>query len=135
MKVKDFIQNINWECSSLERVLVDTGTERIELPGEVLRRPASKAWREEFLAALNMTVREARVISVDTMVIFAVSEEEGGENMNDRDGSIELRLNTKNVDEALSKVRELYAAIEKANAAATALAKMLDGLTVWIDYV
>ena len=49
--------------------------------------------------------------------------------MNDRDGSIELRLNTKNVDEALSKVRELYAAIEKANAAATALAKMLDGLT------
>lgn len=37
--------------------------------------------------------------------------------MNDRDGSIELRLNTKNVDEALSKVREMYAAIEKANAA------------------
>lgn len=56
--------------------------------------------------------------------------------MNDRDGSIELRLNTKNVDEALSRVRELYAAIEKANAAATALAKMLDdGLTVRIDYV
>ena len=42
---------------------------------------------------------------------------------------------TKNVDEALSKVRELYAAVEKANAAATALAKMLDGLTVRIDYV
>ena len=55
--------------------------------------------------------------------------------MNDRDGSIELRLNTKNVDEALSKVRELYAAIEKANAAATALAKMMDGLTVRIEYV
>lgn len=55
--------------------------------------------------------------------------------MNDRDGSIVLRLNTKNVDEALSKVRELYAAIEKANAAATTLAKMLDGLTVRIDYV
>ena len=107
MKVKDFIQNINWECSSLERVLVDTGTERIELPGEVLRRPASEVWRREFIEALNMTVREARVISVDTMVIFAVGGE-GGENMNDRDGSIELRLNTKNVDEALSKVRELY---------------------------
>ena len=82
MKVKDFIQNINWECSTLERVAVDTGTERIELPGEVLRRPASKAWREEFLAALNMTVREARVISVDTTVIFAVGGE-GGENMNE----------------------------------------------------
>ena len=134
MKVKDFIQNINWECSSLERVLVDTGTERIELPGEVLRRPASEVWRREFIEALNMTVREARVISVDTMMIFAVGGE-GGENMNDRDGSIELRLNTKNVDEALSKVRELYAAIEKANAAATALAKMLDRLTVRIDYV
>ena len=80
MKVKDFIQNINWECSSLERVLVDTGTERIELPGEVLRRPASEVWRREFIEALNMTVREARVISVDTMVIFAG---EGGENMNE----------------------------------------------------
>lgn len=80
MKVKDFIQNINWECSSLERVLVDTGTERIELPGEVLRRPASEVWRREFIEALNMTVREARVISVDTMVIFAVGGE-GGENM------------------------------------------------------
>lgn len=82
MKVKDFIQNINWECSSLERVLVDTGTERIELPGEVLRRPASEVWRREFIEALNMTVREARVISVDTMVIFAVGGE-GGENMNE----------------------------------------------------
>ena len=82
MKVIDFIQNINWECSSLERVLVDTGTERIELPGEVLRRPASEVWRREFIEALNMTVREARVISVDTMVIFAVGGE-GGENMNE----------------------------------------------------
>lgn len=82
MKVKDFTQNINWECSSLERVLVDTGTERIELPGEVLRRPASEVWRREFIEALNMTVREARVISVDTMVIFAVGGE-GGENMNE----------------------------------------------------
>lgn len=82
MKVKDFIQNINWECSTLERVAVDTGTERIELPGEVLRRPASEVWRREFIEALNMTVREARVISVDTMVIFAVGGE-GGENMNE----------------------------------------------------
>lgn len=83
MKIKDFIQIINWECSTLERVRVDTGARRIAFPGEVLRRPTSEAWREEFLAALNMTVREARVISADTMVIFAVGEEEEVKNMNE----------------------------------------------------
>lgn len=76
MKIKDFIQSINWECSTLERVAVDTGARRIELPGEVLRRPACEAWRGEFVEALNMTVCEARVISADTMVIFAVGGEE-----------------------------------------------------------
>ena len=75
MKVKDFIQSINWECGTLERVRVDTGTRRIEIPGEVLRRPASEAWREEFIDALNLTVREARVICANTMIIFAAGEE------------------------------------------------------------
>ena len=44
--------------------------------GEVLRRPESMAWRRGYLAALNMVVREARVISADTMIIFADGEEE-----------------------------------------------------------
>lgn len=76
MKVKDFIQNINWECSTLIRVRVDTGAKRITLPGEVLRLPTSEAWREEYIETLNMTVREARVISANTMVIYTVGKEE-----------------------------------------------------------
>lgn len=49
MKVKEFVRRFNWECTSLEHVQVDTGEGRFELPGEVLRRPESMAWRRGYL--------------------------------------------------------------------------------------
>ena len=60
---------------------------------------------------VNVDTKISLLSVVDAFNIIELNSrtnKRGGENMNDRDGSIELRLNTKNVDEALSKVRELY---------------------------